>query len=61
MLVEYSVIWEKAFDSINHQVLLTILHFFGIQGATASCFRSYLTDRKKKTEIKSSNLTQSTY
>jgi hypothetical protein len=29
-----------------------------IQGATASWFRFYLTDRKQKIEIKSSNLTQ---
>jgi hypothetical protein len=34
-------------------MLLTKLHYFGIQGATASWFRSYLTDSEQKTEIKS--------
>jgi hypothetical protein len=29
----------KAFDSVNHEILLTKLHFFGIQGAKASWFR----------------------
>jgi hypothetical protein len=36
------------FDCVNHEILLTKLHFFGIQGATASWFRSYLTNRKQK-------------
>jgi hypothetical protein len=51
----------KAFHCANHKTLLTKLHYFGIQGATASRFRSYLTDRKQKIEIKSSNTTQNTY
>jgi hypothetical protein len=38
----------KAFDCVNHEILLTKLHYFGIQGATASWFRSYLTGRKQK-------------
>jgi hypothetical protein len=46
----------KAFNCIRHKILLT-----GVQGATASWFRSYLTDRKQKIENKLSNLTQSTY
>jgi hypothetical protein len=28
----------KAFDWVNHKMLLTKLHFFAIQGATASWF-----------------------
>jgi hypothetical protein len=51
----------KAFDCVNHEILLTKLDFFCIQGATASWFRFYLTYRKQKIEMKSSNLTQSTY
>jgi hypothetical protein len=38
----------KAFDYVNRNILLTKVHFFGIQGATASWFRSYLTDKKKR-------------
>ena len=51
----------KAFDSVNHEILLTNLHFFDIQGTTLSWFRSYVIDRKQKIEIKSSNSVQSTY
>jgi hypothetical protein len=43
----------KDFDCINHEILLTILHFYGIQGIAAKWFRSYITDRKQKVEIKS--------
>jgi hypothetical protein len=38
----------KAFDSVNHEILLIQLHFWGgIQGATASLFRSLLTEIKR--------------
>jgi hypothetical protein len=42
----------KAFNCVNHEILLSKLHYFGIQGATANWFRSYLTKRKQKIEIK---------
>jgi hypothetical protein len=51
----------KAFDCVNHKILLTKLYFFGIQGATSSWFRSYLTERKQKIEVKSSNVAKSAY
>jgi hypothetical protein len=51
----------KASDCINHEIFLTKLHYFGIQGAMASWFRSYLTGRKQKIEIKSPYTTQNTY
>ena len=49
---------SKAFDCVNHKILLIKLHFYGIQGITINWFRSYLSNRKQKVEIKSPNLTQ---
>jgi hypothetical protein len=43
----------KAFDCVNHDILLTKLHYFGIKGSTANWFKSYLTDSKQKIEIES--------
>jgi hypothetical protein len=51
----------KAFDCVNHEILLSKSHYFDIQGATANWFRSYLTGRKRKIEIKSPYATESTY
>jgi len=39
---------SKAFDCVYHEILLTTLHFYGIQGITIDWFRSYLTNRKQK-------------
>jgi hypothetical protein len=51
----------KAFDCVNYEMLLSKLHYFGIQGSMANWFRSYLIERKQKIEIKSPYATQSTY
>jgi hypothetical protein len=48
----------KAFDCVNHESLLTKIQFHGTQGTAANWLRSYLTDRRQKVEIKSSNDTQ---
>jgi hypothetical protein len=48
---------SKAYDCVNHEILLTKLHFYGIQGTTIDWFKSYLTYRKQKVEIKSPNST----
>jgi hypothetical protein len=42
----------EVFDCVNTKILLTKLHYFGIQGATVTWCRSFLTDRKRKTEKK---------
>jgi len=43
----------KAVDCLNHKILLVKLHFCGIRSIFADWFRSYLTNRKHKVEIKS--------
>jgi hypothetical protein len=48
----------KAFDCINREILLTKLHFYSIQGSAANWFIPYVTDRRQKVEIKSSNNTK---
>jgi hypothetical protein len=48
---------SKVFGSVNQEILLTELHFYGIQGLTMDLFKSYLTNRKQKVKIKSPNST----
>jgi hypothetical protein len=40
-------IWLKL-DCVNNEILLSKLHYLGIQGAMANWSESYLTDRGKK-------------
>ena len=36
---------KKAFDTVDHEILLTKMNRCGIQGKTLDWFKSYLTDR----------------
>ena len=52
------MIWQKAFDCVNHEILLAKLDFFGIWGVSEDWFSFYFTNIKQKVEVKSPNTVQ---
>ena len=42
---------QKAFDTVNHEILLHKLNYYGIKGLSNSWFRSYLNKREQFTSI----------
>ena len=48
----------KAFDYVNHEILLVQLKFYEMQHATEDWFRCYVRNRTQNVEITSPNLTK---
>jgi hypothetical protein len=48
----------QPFDCVIHEILLALLHLYGIRGVSDDWFRSFLTNRRQKVEATSPKSTQ---
>ena len=51
--------FSKAFDTVNHEILMSKLQHNGIRGVMLSWFKSYLSNRKQYVSVKNSSSSMS--
>jgi hypothetical protein len=46
---------QKAFDSVNHDILLSKMEFYGVSGIAKKLMASYILDRYQRVSMKDNN------
>ena len=42
---------RKAFDTVDHEILLNKIYFYGVDGVVLNWFKSYVNNRQQAVEI----------
>ena len=49
--IPLNIYLSKAFDTLDHNIILDKLHYYGIRNTHLDIFKNYLTNRKQYVEI----------
>ena len=61
MLVIFFVDLQKAFDSVEHDILSANLEHYGVRSIANKCLKSYLSNRNVSINVHDSNLVSKLY